>query len=41
LKGDDALDRLLEEEPQATQQKPAGMQIQGLRPASGSPFRKI
>jgi twitching motility protein PilU len=41
LKGDDALDRLLEEEPQATQEKPAGMHIQGLRPASGSPFRKI
>jgi hypothetical protein len=41
LKGDDALDRLLEEEPQAAKEKPGGMHIQGLRPASGSPFRKI
>jgi len=39
LKGDDALDRLLEEE--IKPEKPVGMQIQGLRPASGSPFRKI
>jgi twitching motility protein PilU len=41
LKGDDALDRLLEEEVKTSVEKPSGMQIQGSRPASGSPFRKI
>jgi twitching motility protein PilU len=41
LKGDDALDRLLEEELKPAQEKPAGMHIQGSRPAGGSPFRKI
>jgi twitching motility protein PilU len=39
LKGDDALDRLLEEEVRP-QEKPASMQIQGSKPA-GRPFRKI
>ena len=39
LKGDDALDRLLEEEPERSE-KPAGMHIQGLRPSVGRPFRK-
>ncbi|HEY3306414.1 MAG TPA: PilT/PilU family type 4a pilus ATPase [Candidatus Binatia bacterium] len=41
LKGDDALDRLLEEEVKPSVEKPAGMQIQGLKPAAGRPFRKI
>jgi twitching motility protein PilU len=41
LKGDDALDRLLEEEVKSSVEKPAGMQIQGVKPAAGRPFRKI
>jgi twitching motility protein PilU len=41
LRGDDALDKLLEEDVAPTKDKPAGpMHIQGLRSAS-SPFRKI
>jgi twitching motility protein PilU len=40
LKGDDALDRLLEEEAGPSKEKPATMQIQGSR-SPGSPFRKI
>jgi twitching motility protein PilU len=40
LKGDDALDRLLEEEAKPSKDKPAAMQIQGSR-NPGSPFRKI
>ena len=41
LKGDDALDRLLEEEEaKPSKEKPAAMQIQGSR-GPGSPFRKI
>jgi twitching motility protein PilU len=40
LKGDDALDRLLEEEAEPSKEKPATMQIQGSR-SPGSPFRKI
>ncbi len=40
LKGDDALDRLLEEEATPSKEKPAAMQIQGSR-SPGSPFRKI
>jgi twitching motility protein PilU len=40
LKGDDALDKLLEEEGPASKEKPAAMQIQGLK-SSGNPFRKI
>ncbi len=40
LKGDDALDRLLEEEAEPSKEKPAAMQIQGSR-SPGSPFRKI
>jgi len=40
MKGDDALDRLLEEEAEPSKEKPATMQIQGSR-SPGSPFRKI
>ncbi len=40
LKGDDALDRLLEEEAEPSKEKPAAMKIQGSR-SPGSPFRKI
>ena len=41
LRGDDAIDKLLEEEPSAAPEKAAGgMQIQGLRSVA-SPFRKI
>ncbi|HEY1374315.1 MAG TPA: PilT/PilU family type 4a pilus ATPase [Candidatus Binatia bacterium] len=41
LRGDDAIDKLLEEEAAATNEKPAGpMHIQGLRSVN-SPFRKI
>ncbi len=41
LKGDDALDKLLEEEAAPAKEKPAAMQIQGLRSSGASPFRKI
>ena len=40
LKGDDALDRLLEEEAKPFKEKPVAMQIKGSRGA-GSPLRKI
>jgi twitching motility protein PilU len=40
LKGDDALDRLLEEEAKPSKEKPAAMKIQGSR-SPGSSFRKI
>ncbi len=40
LRGDDAIDKLLEDEKVATKERAAGMQIQGLK-APGKPFRKI
>jgi len=40
LKGDDALDQLLERESKVSKEKPAGFRIQGAKP-SGSPPRKI
>jgi len=41
LKGDDAIDKLLDvDEKEKGEKKPAGLQIKGLQPA-GSPMRKI
>jgi twitching motility protein PilU len=41
LRGDDAIDKLLEDEPKSATEKPGGMQIQGRLKAPGRPFRKI
>ena len=40
LKGDDAIDRLLEREAKPSKEKPGGMQFQGVK-SGGTPFRKI
>ena len=40
LKGDDALDKLLDREAKPSREKTSGMQIQGVKPG-GTPFRKI
>jgi twitching motility protein PilU len=41
LRGDDAIDKLLEDETKSATEKPGGMQIQGRLKAPGRPFRKI
>ncbi len=40
LKGDDAIDKLLEKDDKDKTEKPKGLQIKGVQPA-GAPFRKI